>query len=71
LVNCVPADTIFCKLVHELMRKVDDTIKYDIVSTAATFEHRMRLGTKPIFHLEAFVAKTMSIYKEWSISNFG
>ena len=33
LVNCVPADTIFCKQCTA-PAEVDDTIKYDIVSTA-------------------------------------
>ncbi|KAL4350859.1 hypothetical protein AHAS_Ahas10G0184100 [Arachis hypogaea] len=34
-------------------------------------EHRMRLGQKAIFHIEAFVAKFMSIYKSFLISTFG
>ncbi|KAG8098473.1 hypothetical protein GUJ93_ZPchr0013g36852 [Zizania palustris] len=34
-------------------------------------EHKMRLGSKAIFHLEAFVAKFMSIYKEFLVSTFG
>ncbi|TXG66414.1 hypothetical protein EZV62_007689 [Acer yangbiense] len=34
-------------------------------------EHRMRLGQKAIFHLEAFVAKFMSIYKGFLITTFG
>lgn len=28
-------------------------------------EHRMQMGSKAIFHLEAFVAKFMSIYKRY------
>lgn len=27
------------------------------------FEHRLKIGTKAIFHLEAFVAKVMSLQK--------
>ncbi|KAL2232875.1 UNVERIFIED_CONTAM: Replication factor C subunit 3 [Sesamum indicum] len=34
-------------------------------------EHRLRLGQKAIFHLEAFVAKFMSIYKGFLIETFG
>jgi hypothetical protein len=30
-------------------------------------DHRLQLGSKPIFHLEAFVAKVMALYKKWSI----
>lgn len=31
----------------------------------------MQEGQKPIYHLEAFVAKFMSQYKEWSMAAFG
>ncbi|KAL6005192.1 Subunit of heteropentameric Replication factor C (RF-C) [Asimina triloba] len=34
-------------------------------------EHRMRRGQKAIFHIEAFVAKFMSIYKGFLIETFG
>eukprot|EP00850_Spirogloea_muscicola_P012210 SM000078S22069 [mRNA] locus=s78:271500:274287:- [translate_table: standard] len=34
-------------------------------------EHRMQLGQKAIFHLEAFAAKFMSIYKKFLIATFG
>jgi replication factor C subunit 3/5 len=30
---------------------------------AAYYEHRLCLGSKVIFHIEAFVAKFMAIYK--------
>ena len=35
---------------------------------ASFYEHRLQEGQKAIFHLEAFVAKFMSVYKTWSIS---
>ena len=38
---------------------------------AAPQEHRMQLGSKPIFHLEAFVAKFMSVYKQFLIEISG
>ena len=31
----------------------------------------MQAGSKAIFHLEAFVAKFMSEYKQWTIMSFG
>ena len=31
---------------------------------------RLQTGQKAIFHLEAFVARFMSLYKTWCISNF-
>jgi hypothetical protein len=33
--------------------------------SAAEYEHRLHLGTKAVYHLEAFVAKFMSIYKKF------
>jgi len=32
---------------------------------AAHYEHRIHQGNKAIYHLEAFVAKFMSIYKRF------
>ena len=31
----------------------------------------MQEGNKPIYHLEAFVAKLMSEYKQWTVTAFG
>jgi replication factor C subunit 3/5 len=28
------------------------------------YEHRLRQGSKPIFHIEAFIAKFMCIYQQ-------
>jgi replication factor C subunit 3/5 len=71
LANCVPPDTIMKTLVDCLLRRVDDEIKQEIVHWAALYDHRMACGSKPIFHLEAFVAKFMAIYKKWVIESFG
>lgn len=51
-----------------LMKKMDNTLKHEIAHWAAHYEHQSRLGTKPIFHLEAFVAKVMKIYKTFLLS---
>ena len=32
---------------------------------AAFYEHRLQKGNKAIYHLEAFVAKFMAIYKKF------
>ena len=42
-----------------------------LMRLAAEYEHRLQLGTKDIFHLEAFVANFMALYKEFLISMFG
>jgi len=66
--HCIPPDVIFRKLTQELMMKLDSQIKAEVAACAAYYEHRLQLGNKPIFHLEAFVAKFMSIYKRFLIS---
>lgn len=71
LVNCVPPEIILRRLCLELLKKLDDELKHTAVQQAALFEHRLQEGQKPIFHLEAFVARFMSEYKSWTISLMG
>lgn len=40
-----------------MLPKLDEELKPEIIHWAAFYEHRIRLGSKVIFHLEAFVAK--------------
>jgi len=49
---------------------LDAQLKPDVVELAAQYEHRMQLGTKPIYHLEAFVAKFMSLYRKFIVETF-
>lgn len=71
LINCIPPVIILKKLLSELLKKLDSELKHEIVHWAAYYEHRMHLGQKAIFHIEAFVAKFMSIYKGFLIATFG
>ncbi|KAI6697014.1 hypothetical protein NL676_017133 [Syzygium grande] len=71
LINCIPPEIILKRLLHELLRKLDAELKHEVCHWAAYYEHRMRLGQKAIFHLEAFIAKFMSIYKAFLIATFG
>ena len=41
-----------------------------VIQWAAFYEHRLQEGSKAIFHIEAFVAKTMAIYKAWVLAAF-
>jgi len=71
LANCIPADIIFKTLTTELCRKLDDDMKFQVVHWAAFYQSRLvSQGQKPIYHLEAFVAKFMAIYKEYLVSMF-
>jgi len=67
LAGCIPAEMIIQRLNIELLKKLDDSIKAPVLQEAARFEHRLQMGSKPIFHLEAFAAKVMAIYKKWSM----
>jgi replication factor C subunit 3/5 len=44
-------------LAFALLPKLDEELKPEVIHWAAFYEHRIRLGSKVIFHLEAFVAK--------------
>ncbi|KAF2859421.1 P-loop containing nucleoside triphosphate hydrolase protein [Piedraia hortae CBS 480.64] len=63
LTHCIPATTVLKTLTFKLLPKIDDSLKCDVVKWSAFYEHRIRLGSKVIFHLEAFVAKFMRIYE--------
>lgn len=65
LAHGVPPDTIFRGLVEELVRNSDMSIKAKVVEFAAVYDHRMQLGSKHIFHLEAFVAQFMALHKRF------
>lgn len=65
LINCIPADVIIKTLALELMKNLDDSLKHEVIEAAAFYEHRIALGSKDIFHLEAFLAKYMAIYKRY------
>ncbi|XP_037805805.1 replication factor C subunit 3 [Lucilia sericata] len=65
LAQGVPPDVIFQGLVKELVRNCDMSIKAKTLEYAALYEHRMQNGAKHIFHLEAFVAQFMNIYKKF------
>jgi len=70
LTNCIPPDVIIQSLTRELMKSLDDSLKHELAFWAAYYDHRIRIGSKDIFHLEAFVAKFMSIYKKWIVEMF-
>jgi replication factor C subunit 3/5 len=58
------ADDSTCQtLTFKLMPRIDDALKADVVKWSAFYEHRIRMGSKVIFHLEAFVAKFMRLYE--------
>jgi replication factor C subunit 3/5 len=71
IVNCIPPELILSNLAKALMKRVDVEVKHQVVFWAAHFDVRLARGTKPIMHLEAFVAQFMSLYKTHLVSAFG
>jgi len=65
ITHCIPPEVIIKQLTFSLMKGLDASQKITITQHAAEYEHRMQLGSKAIFHLEAFVAKFMSVYKQF------
>ena len=65
LINCIPPTLILKTLTHELFKNLDDSLKHEVLEAAAFYEHRIALGSKDIFHLEAFIAKYMALYKRY------
>lgn len=71
LSNCIPAEVILKTLCQKLLIRLDDDVKHDLIHWAAYYEHRLQLGSKDIFHIEAFIAKFMSIYKKFLLELYG
>ncbi|KAL1883663.1 Replication factor C (RF-C) subunit [Paecilomyces lecythidis] len=63
LTHCIPPTTVLKTLTFKLIPKVDDALKPEVIKWSAFYEHRIKMGSKVIFHLEAFVAKFMRIYE--------
>lgn len=63
LTHCIPPTMVIKTLCFRLTERVDDQLKPEIVRWAAFYEHRIKLGSKVIFHLEAYVAKVMRLYE--------
>lgn len=71
IANCIPPEVIFKSLCDELVKRVDNDLKLQIVHWAAFYQSRLASqGQKSIAHIEAFVAKFLCLYKEYLVSMF-
>ncbi|KAI1456161.1 P-loop containing nucleoside triphosphate hydrolase protein [Annulohypoxylon moriforme] len=68
LTHCIPPTIILKTLTFKLIANIDDDLKSEVVKWSAFYEHRIRMGSKVIFHLEAFVAKYMRIMEMYLMS---
>ncbi|XP_015177361.1 PREDICTED: replication factor C subunit 3 [Polistes dominula] len=69
LTHLIPCDVILKGLLQECIKNCDFQLKSEIIFIAAEYEHRMLNGSKPIFHLEAFIARFMAVYKKFMDSS--
>ena len=63
LAHCIPPEIIFRTLADELVKHCDGTLQKKVIQSAANYEHKLQLGSRPIYYLEAFVARFMAMYK--------
>ncbi|KAF1803182.1 DNA clamp loader [Mucor lusitanicus] len=63
ITKCIQPSIILKRLTFYLLERVPEPVKIKIIQQAAFHEHRLHIGRKDIFHLEAFVANVMNIYK--------
>lgn len=68
--NCIPATLIIRTLVRCLSPKLEDDLKHEMLHWAAHYEHQMQRGDKDIYHLEAFIAKFMLLYRNYLLKMF-
>lgn len=68
LAQCIPGELILRELTHLVLRGCDPRLCPAVAAHAATYDHNMRLGSKPVIHLEAFVAQVMRSQKELDVS---
>lgn len=61
MAHCIPPQMILKTLLLKLLPKVSAQVAPEIIEAAALFDHRIKLGSKAIFHIEAFIAKVMHI----------
>eukprot|EP00835_Amoeboradix_gromovi_P006245 NODE_701_length_5037_cov_0.452318.p1 type:complete len:362 gc:universal NODE_701_length_5037_cov_0.452318:2795-3880(+) len=59
IAKCVPNDTIIMEIAEQLSAKTDDECRKGVWIEASIADERCIVGSKPIMHLEAFVAKCL------------
>lgn len=61
--HLIPPELIFRTMITELLKYGDIRTRTALLELAACYEHKMRIGSKRIYHFEAFVAKFMVIFR--------
>ena len=67
LVHCVEPVNIMKEIFHHLLKAIPDKyfhFKYQIIKATDYYENTLKLGGKPIYHLEGYVIRLFHIVKE-------
>jgi replication factor C subunit 3/5 len=64
LSQCIPPDVLLKEIVETLLMRAPEAVRPGLVLHAASYDHTMKMGSKPIVHLEAFVANAMALIKQ-------
>ena len=71
LILCSFLPLNYSGLLRELVKNCDGELNSEVTHLAAQYEHLLTKGNKPIYHLEAFVAKFMSLYMKFVEETMG
>lgn len=63
--HCVPSGDVLKVMTMEAVRTTDAALTPAIVQLASHTDTRLRQGSKPIFHLEAFILRLMALHQNW------
>ncbi|EEA08492.1 uncharacterized protein CMU_003220 [Cryptosporidium muris RN66] len=69
LSSCIPADIVLVTLTKQILNLAPHNIKSRIIAAAAHYSHTLKLGSKDIWHLEAFLAQVMNFSKHSKVSS--
>ena len=65
LVNCIPGELIIRYFMERVLRMATSAdMKHEIVYWCSFHENRMQMGNKPIFHIEALMARIMLVIRK-------
>lgn len=61
LAHCIPPQIVLKSLLFKILSRVSTSVAPQIIECGAQYDHRLRMGSKAIFHIEAFIANVMNI----------
>lgn len=67
--QCIPPDTILREMVTSLVFNLPLPLQQQVVQLAAHYDHNLKVGSKPIMHLEAFAAQVMRACKQHGLAS--